>query len=138
MDIAIAALRTTAVIFVVVSISLGIYVHQVAKITASAAAVAAANAAAQVLDDASWDCTDTHPRWPDAEVAAARAAATRTGGRSAATATGYTLTADPSCTVVATVTAGAAGARRWLEASAIACQPARAAHAGGWTVVPPC
>lgn len=138
MDTAFAALRTTALIFVVVAVSFGIYLHQVARITASTAAVAAATAAAQVLDGASWDCTDAHPGWAEAEESAARAAATRTGARSAATATGYTLTAEPSCTVVATVTVGAAGARAWLEATAVACRPSRAASATGWALAPPC
>ena len=138
MDTAFGALRTAALVFVVVAISFGVYLHQVAKITASTAAVAAATAAAQVLDDAAWDCTDTHPRWSDAAEAAARAAAARTGARSGATATGYTLSAEPSCTVLATVTAGAAGTHRWLEATAVACRPTRAAHATGWTVTPPC
>ena len=138
MDTAFGALRTAAMVFVVVAISFGVYIHQVAKITASTAAVAAATAAAQILDDAAWDCTDTHPRWSDAEEAAARSAAARTGARSGATATGYTLTAEPSCTVVATVTVGAAGTRRWLEATAVACRPAAAAHASGWAVAPSC
>ena len=138
MDTAFGALRTTAMIFVVVAVCFGIYTHQVAKITASTAAVAAANAAATVLDDTGWDCTDTHPRWTDATQAAARAAAARTSGRSATTATGYTLKAEPSCTVVATVTVGAAGTRRWLEATAVACRPTRAALATGWVLTPPC
>ena len=138
MDTAFAALRTTAMIFVVVAISFGVYLHQMARITASTAAVAAATAATRVLEDSGWDCTDTHTGWADAEEAAARAAAARTGARSAATATGYTLTAEPSCTVVATVTVGAAGVRRWLEATAVACQPSRAADVAGWVVTPPC
>ena len=138
MDTAFGALRTTAMVFVVVAISFGVYIHQVAKITASTAAVAAATAAARVLDDAAWDCTDTHHRWTAADQAAARAAAARTGDRSAATATSYTLAAEPSCTVVATVTVGAAGTRSWLEATAVACRPARAAQTAGWTVTPPC
>ncbi len=138
MDTAFGALRTTAMIFVVVAVSVGIYLHQLARITASTAAVAAAAAAAQVLDDTEWDCTDTHTGWAGAEEAAARAAAARTGARSATTATGYTLTAEPSCTVVATVTVGAAGARRWLEATAVACRPSRAADATGWVVAAPC
>ena len=138
MDTAFGALRTTAMIFVVVAVSLGIYLHQLARITASTAAVAAATAAAQALDKSGWDCTETHTGWADAEEAAARAAAARTGARSAATATGYTLTAEPSCTVVATVTVGAAGVRRWLEATAVACRPSRAADVAGWVVAPPC
>ena len=138
MDTAYGALHTTAMIFVVVAISFGIYLHQLAKITASTAAVAAATAAAQVLDGTGWDCTDTHTGWADAEKAAARAAAARTGARSAAAVTGYTLTAEPSCTVVATVTVGAAGVRRWLEATAVACRPSRAASATGWALAPPC
>jgi hypothetical protein len=138
MDAAFGSLRTTAMIFVVVAISFGVYLHQLARITASTAAVAAATAATEILDGTGWDCTNTHPGWADAEEAAARAAATRTGARSAATATGYTLTAEPSCTVVATVTVGTAGARRWLEATAVACRPSRAAHATGWAVAPPC
>ncbi len=138
MDTAFAALRATAMIFVVVAISFGTYLHQLARITASTAAVAAATAAAQTLDRAAWDCTETHTGWAGAVEAAARAAAARTGARSAATATGYTLTAEPSCTVVATVTVGAAGAHRWLEATAVACRPSRAADVTGWAVAPPC
>ena len=138
MDTAFGALRTTAMIFVVVAVSFGVYLHQVARITASTAAVAAATAATQVLDSAEWDCTDTHPRWADADTAAARAAASRTGQRSAATSTDYALTAAPSCTVVATVTVGAAGVRTWLEATAVACRPSRSAHTTGWALAPPC
>ena len=138
MDTAFAVLRTTAMIFVVVAISFGIYLHQLARITASTAAVAAATAAAQALDGTGWDCTDSHTGWAGAEEAAARAAVTRTEARSAATATGYTLTAEPSCTVVATVTVGAAGVRRWLEATAVACRPSRDAYAAGWALAPPC
>ena len=138
MDTAYAALHTTAMIFVVVAVSFGIYLHQVARITASTAAVAAATTAAQALDGTGWDCTDSHSGWDDAEEAAARAAAARTGARSAATTTGYTLTAEPSCTVVATVTVGTAGVRSWLEATAVACRPSRAAFATGWTIAPPC
>ena len=138
MDTAFGALRTTAMIFVVVAVSFGVYLHQVARITASTAAVAAATAATHVLDGTGWDCTDSHTGWAGAEEAAARAAAARTGARSAATTTGYTLTAEPSCTVVAAVTVGAAGARRWLEATAVACRPSRAAHATGWVVEAPC
>ncbi len=138
MDTAFGALRATAMIFVVVAVSFGVYLHQLARITASSAAVAAATAAAQTLDEAGWDCTDTHAGWAGAEEAAARAAAARTGARSAATATGYTLAAEPSCTVVATVTVGAAGAHRWLGAAAVACRPSRAANATGWVVAPPC
>lgn len=138
MDTAFAALRTTAMIFVVVAVGFGVYLHQVARITASASAVAAATAAVRVLDDTGWDCTDSHAGWAEAEGAAARAAAARTGSQSAATATGYTLTAEPSCTVVATVTVGAAGVRTWLEATAVACRPSRAAYATGWALAPPC
>lgn len=138
MDTALAGLRTTAMIFVVVAVSFGVYLHQLARITASTAAVAAATAAVQVLDGVDWDCTDTHTGWAGAQEAAASAAAARTGARSAATATGYTLTAEPSCTVVATVTVGAAGVRRWLEATAVACRPSRAAYATGWALAPPC
>lgn len=138
MDSAFAALRTTAMIFVVVAVSFGVYLQQVARITASTAAVAAATAAAQALDGTGWDCTDSHTGWAGAEEAAARAAAARTGARSAATATGYTLTAEPSCTVLATVTVGAAGARSWLEATAVACRPSQAASATGWALAPPC
>ena len=138
MDTALGALRTTAMIFVVVALSFGVYLHQMARITASTAAVAAATAATQVLDSTGWDCTETHAGWADAEEAAARAAAARTGARTAATPTGYTLTAEPSCTVVATVTVGAAGVRSWLEATAVACRPPRAAYATGWALTPPC
>lgn len=138
MDTAFGALRTTALIFVVVAVSFGIYLHQLARITASTAAVAAATAAAHALDGTGWDCTDSHAGWAEAEEAAARAAAARTGARSAATATGYTLTAEPSCTVVAAVTVGAAGVHRWLEATAVACRPSRTAFATGWVVEAPC
>lgn len=138
METAFATLRTSALIFVVVGISFGIYLHQVARITASSAAVAAATAAAQVLDGAGWDCSDSHSGWLRAETAGAAAAVARTRSRSATTATGYALTAEPSCTVVASVTVGAAGVHRWLEATAAACRPSRAASASGWTLASPC
>ena len=138
MDTAIGALRTAFVIFVVVAVAFGIYIQQVARITASGAAMAAATAAAQSLDSAGWDCTDTGAPWAAAVEAAARAAAARTAASSAATATGYTLDTDPGCTVVASVRVGAAGARTWLEAAAVACRPTRAAGATGWALAPTC
>ena len=58
MDTAIGALRSAGVVFVVVAVAFGTYIHQVARITASGAAMAAATAAAQSLDSAGWDCTD--------------------------------------------------------------------------------
>ena len=138
MDTAIGTLRTVGVVFVVVALLFGVYVHQVARITASGAALAAATAAAQALDAADWDCTDSGPPWEAAVSAAARAAAARTERSSAATATDYTLATDAGCTVVASVRVGAAGARRWLEATAVACAPTRAAGASGWTLTPTC
>ena len=138
MDTAIGALRTVGVIFVVVAIAFGTYVHQVARITASGAAMAAATAAAQSLNSAGWDCTDSGTRWEAAVDAAARAAAARTAASSAATATDYTLAADSGCTVVASVRVGAAGARAWLEATAVACRPTRAAGTTGWALAPAC
>ena len=104
----------------------------------SGAALAAATAAAQTLDAADWDCTDAGPQWEAAVSAAAQAAAARTAHSSAATATDYTLATDAGCTVVASVRVGAAGARRWLEATAVACAPTRAAAASGWTLTPTC
>ena len=138
MGTAVGVFRTVGVIFVVVALLFGVYIHQVARITASGAALAAATAAAQSLDSTDWDCTDSGPQWEAAVTAAARAAAARTASSSAATATGYTLAADAGCTVVASVRVGAAGARRWLEATAVACAPTRAAGASGWTLTPTC
>lgn len=138
MDTAIGALRTGAVVFVVVALVFGVYIRHVARITASGAALAAATAAAQTLDAADWDCTDSGPLWEAAVTAAARAAAARTASSSAATATGYTLATDAGCTVVASVRVGAAGARTWLEATAVACRPTRAAGASGWDLTPTC
>ncbi len=138
MDTAYAAMHTTAMIFLTVSISFGVYLHQVAKVTASSAAVAAATAAVQVLEQSDWNCSDTHAAWPQAETAGAVAAATRTSARSAATATGYQLFAEPSCTVLARVTVGVAGVHSWLEASSVACRPVRAGDATGWALTPPC
>ena len=138
MDAAIGALRTASVIFVVVAVAFGIYIHQVARVTASGAAMAAATAAAQSLDSAGWDCTESGAQWEAAADAAARAAAARTAASSAATATDYTLTVDAGCTVVASVRVGAAGARTWLEAAAVACRPTQAAGATGWTPTPAC
>lgn len=138
MDTAIGALRTAGVVFVVVAVAFGTYIHQVARITASGAAMAAATAAAQSLDSAGWDCTDAGAPWEAAVEAAARAAAARTAASSAATATDYTLATDPGCTVVASVRVGAAGARTWLEATAVACRPTRAAGATGWALAPTC
>ncbi len=138
MDTAIGVLRTVGVMFVVVALLFGVYIHQVARITASGAALTAATAAAQSLDSTDWDCTDSGPQWETAVTAAARAAAARTARSSAATATDYTLATDAGCTVVASVRVGAAGARRWLEATAVACAPTRAASASGWTLTPTC
>ena len=138
MDTAIGALRTATVIFVVVAVAFGTYIHQVARITASSAALAAATAAVQSLDSAGWDCTDAGAQWEAAVEAAARAAAARTAATSAATATDYALRTDPGCTVVASVRVGAAGARAWLEATAVACRPTRAAGATGWALTPTC
>ena len=138
MDTAIGALRSAGVIFVVVAVAFGTYIHQVARITASGAAMAAATAAAQSLDSAGWDCTDAGAPWEVAVDAAARAAAARTAANSAATATDYSLATDRGCTVVASVRVGAAGARTWLEATAVACRPTRAAGATGWALAPTC
>ena len=138
METAIGALRTVGVVFVVVALLFGAFIHQIARITASSAALAAATAAAQTLDSADWDCTDSGLDWDAAVEAAARAAATRTARSSAATATDYTLATDAGCTVVASVRVGAAGARRWLEATAVACAPTQAAAATGWALTPTC
>ena len=138
METAIGALRTVGVVFVVVALMFGTYVHHIARITASSAALAAATAAAQTLDSADWDCTDSGLHWEAAVESAARAAAARTASSSAATATDYTLATDAGCTVVASVRVGAAGARRWLEATAVACAPTRAARATGWALTPTC
>ncbi len=138
MDTAYAVLQTTAMIFLAVSISFGVYLHQVAKVTASTAAVAAANAAVQVLESSDWDCSDTHAAWHQAVEAGAGAAAVRAEARSSGVATSYQILAEPSCTVLATVTVGVAGVRSWLEASAVACRPARPAAATGWVLTPPC
>ena len=138
MDTAIGTLRTVGVIFVVVALLFGVYIHQIARITASGAALAAATAAAQALDSTDWDCTNSGRQWEAAVTAAARAAAARTARSSAATATDYTLATDAGCTVVASVRVGAAGARTWLEATAVACAPTRAASASGWMLTPTC
>jgi hypothetical protein len=138
MDTALGSLRTVGVVFVVVALAFGAYVHQVARITASGAALAAATAAAQTLDSTDWDCTGSGPHWEAAVEAAARAAVARTASTSAATATDYTLATDAGCTVVASVRVGAAGARTWLEATAVACRPTRAAGAAGWDLTPTC
>lgn len=138
MDTAFGTLRTVGVVFVVVMVAFGTYIHQVARITASGAAMAAATAAAQSLDSAAWDCTGSGPLWDAAVEAAARAAVARAEASSTATATDYTLATDSGCTVVASVRVGAAGAHTWLEATAVACRPTRAAGAAGWALVPTC
>ena len=138
MDTAIGALRTVGVVFVVVALMFGVYIQQIARITASGAALAAATATAQTLNSGDWDCTDSGAHWEAAVAAAARAAAARTESSSAATATDYSLAADAGCTVVASVRVGAAGARTWLEATAVACRPTRAAGAAGWALTPTC
>ena len=138
METSIAALRTAGVVFVVVAVLFGIYVREVADITASAAAVAAAQAAAESLDETGWDCADTGTPWDTAHQAAARAAAERTAAGTTATATDYSLAAAPDCTVVASVTVAAAGAHTWLQATAAACAPTRAATERGWSLKPAC
>ena len=138
MDTAVANLRITFVVIVVVAVLFGVYLHQLAQITAGTAAAAAVAAAAHALDNTHWDCTDTSPHWPTATQAAAAAAAARTSGSSAATATDFSLTADPSCSVIATVTVSAAGARYWLHARAAACRPTRASFTAGLALPAPC
>ncbi|MYE64438.1 MAG: hypothetical protein F4231_00750 [Acidimicrobiaceae bacterium] len=138
MDTAIASLRITFVVIVVVSVLFGVYLHQLAQITAGTAAAAAVAAAANALDNSNWDCTDSGPHWRTATEAAATAAVARTLGSSAATATDFSLTADPSCSVIATVTGSAAGARYWLHARAAACRPTRASFTAGLALPAPC
>ena len=103
MDTAVANLRITFVVIVVVTVLFGVYLHQLAQITAGTAAAAAVAEAAHILDNTDWDCTDSSPHWPTTIEAAAAAALARTSGSSAATATDFSLTADPSCSVIATV-----------------------------------
>ena len=122
----------------VVAVLFGIYVREIADITASAAAVAAAQAAAESLDETGWDCADAGTQWDAANQAAARAAAERTAAGTTATATDYSLAAAPDCTVVASVTVAAAGAHTWLQATAAACAPTRAATERGWSLKPAC
>ena len=138
MDTAFAALRNATVIAAVIAVAFGIYLHQLAAIAASAAATSAAAAAARTLDGGDWDCTGAGPRWTAAEGAAAGAAAARTAAGSTAVATDYSLSADPACTVVASVTVAAAGAHRWLAATAVACRPTRHADHAGWALTPTC
>ena len=138
MDTAVANLRITFVVIVVMAVLFGVYLHQLARITAGTAAAAAVAAAAHNLDNTDWDCTDSSPHWQTATEAAAAAAAARTSGSSAAIATDFSLTADPSCSVIATVTVSAAGARYWLHARAAACRPTRASFTAGLALPEPC
>lgn len=138
METAITALRTAGLLLVVVAVLFGAYIREVADITASAAAVAAAQAAAESLDETGWDCADTGAPWDAASEAAARAAANRTAAATTATAADYSLAAAPDCTVVASVTVAAAGARTWLQATAAACAPTRAGAERGWSLQPAC
>ena len=138
MDTAVANLRITFVVIVVAAVLFGVYLHQLAQITAGTAAAAAVAAAAHNLDSTDWDCTGSSPHWPTATEAAAAAAVARTSGSSAATATDFSLTADPSCSVIATVTVSAAGARYWLHARAAACRPTRASFTTGLALPEPC
>ena len=138
MEAALTALRTAGVILVVVAVLFGVYIHQVAGITASAAALAAAHAAAESLDETGWDCADSGADWRTAHEAAALAAVERTAASSAATAADYSLAAEADCTVVASVTVAAAGVRTWLQATAAACASTRAATERGWSLDPVC
>ena len=138
MDTAVANLRITFVVIVVMAVLFGVYLHQLARITAGTAAAAAVAAAAHTLDNTGWDCTETSPHWPTATQTAAAAAVARTAGSSAATATDFSLTADPSCSLIATVTVSAAGARYWLHARAAACRPTRASFTAGLALPEPC
>jgi len=137
-DTAIGMLRTTVVIFAVVAVLFGIYIRQLAEITSAAAASVGVGAAAAVLDAGDWDCTTTDPLWPSADRAAFDAVAARVAAGPSTVATDYTLTAAPSCTLVATVTVAAAGARSWLEATSVVCRPTRSAHNSGWALPAPC
>ena len=138
MDSAVAALRVTFVVIVVVVVVFGVYLHQLGEITAATAAAAAAGEAVNTLDRTDWDCTQAGPHWQAATEAAAAAAATRTANTSAAIATDFSLSADPACSVIATVTVSAAGARSWLHAKAAACRPTRASFTTGLALPEPC
>lgn len=138
MDSAVAALRVTFVVIVVVVVVFGVYLHQLGEITAATAAATAAGAAVSTLDKTDWDCTDSNPHWQAATEAAAVAAATRTANSSAAVATDFSLSVDPACSVIATVTVSAAGARSLLHAKAAACRPARASFTTGLALPEPC
>ncbi len=138
MDSAIAAVRIVWVVIVVVVVTFGIYLHQLAHITAATAAAAAVGEAVHTLDRTDWDCTPSGPDWQAAAQAAAIAAAARTSGTSAAVATDFSLSADPSCSMIATVTVTAAGARRLLHAKAAACRPSRASFTTGLALPEPC
>ena len=137
MDTAIGALRSVGVIFVVVAVAFGTYIHQVARITASGAAMAAATAAA-------------HPSTPQAGTAPTPAPV---GGRGRGGCPGsrgphrgqlgrhgHRLLAGHR----SRMHCGGLGARRgrrartWLEATAVACRPTRAAGATGWALAPTC
>ncbi len=138
MDTAIAALRIVFVVIVVVVVIFGVYLHQLAEITAATAAAVAVGEAVHTLDETDWDCTASGPDWQAAAAAGAVAAAARTSGTSAAIATDFSLSADPSCSVIATVTVTAAGARSLLHAKAAACRPSRASFTSGLALPEPC
>lgn len=122
MDTAIGVLRFTGPLYVLIGLTVGLWVHHTARVAAFAAADAAGLALVESLPE-DWDCTTGHSGWTPAAAAAAEAAVTRTRNLGAVYPVDIATGADEStCTVTVAVTVSAATAAGGLDAQGVACR----------------
>ncbi len=123
MDTAIGVLRFTGPLYVLISLTVGLWVHHTARVAAFAAADAAGLALVESLPE-DWDCTTGHSGWAPAAADAAAAAVVRTRKLGAVYPVEIAAGADQStCTVTVAVTVSAANAAGGLDAQGVACRP---------------
>jgi len=123
MDTAIGVLRFSGPLYVLISLTVGLWVHHTARVAAFAAADAAGLALVESLPE-DWDCTTSHSGWAAASSAAAAAAVSRTRNLGAVYPVDMAMAADEAtCTVTAAVTVSAANAAGGLDAQGVACRP---------------
>lgn len=122
MDTAIGVLRFTGPLYVLIGLTVGMWVHHTARVAAFAAADAAGLALVESLPE-DWDCTTGHSGWAPATADAAAAAVARTDNLGAVYPVDIAAAADEAtCTVTVAVTVSAANAAGGLDAQGVACR----------------
>lgn len=122
MDTAIGVLRFTGPLYVLIGLTVGLWVHHTARVAAFAAADAAGLALVESLPE-DWDCTTGHSGWTPATADAAAAAVARTARLGAIYPVDIAVNADEAtCTVTVAVTVSAANAAGGLDAQGVACR----------------